>query len=87
MLVVGCSSSHTDRIKRELGDDFNNKVYTALGGEKDSLQRYKNYCEALKTKKVNPVEIKMNLLKYDFTNTQLQLANAEIDLANKDCGK
>lgn len=65
--------------------NFDKQVYLELGGEKDSLQRYKNYCEALKTKRINAVEIKMKLLRSNFNQQELQLANAEINLAAKDC--
>ena len=67
--------------------DFDKQVYLELGGEKDSLQRYNKYCEAFKAGKANPVQMKMEMLTHrpSFTNDELKLGNAEINLAAKDC--
>jgi hypothetical protein len=67
--------------------NFNQQLYEQLGGEKDSLQRYQKYCEVLKAGRANPVQMKMEMLTHrpSFTNDELKLGNAEINLAAKDC--
>ena len=85
--VVGCSRSHTDRIKHQLGSNFNEQVYLEEGGESKSLDRYKKHCEELKKEVRTAGSIKVEYLTSGISNSQLQLATAEIDLANKDCGK
>ena len=86
MLITSCSS-HTDKIKQQLGDKFDEQVYVDLGGEKDSINRYQKYCQLFKTKKENPVQVKMAMLSHkpSFTDDELNLGNAEINLAAKDC--
>ncbi|MEQ9551440.1 MAG: hypothetical protein RIM23_17755 [Coleofasciculus sp. G3-WIS-01] len=70
-----------------MGYKFNEQVYVDLGGEEDSKQGYENYCEVFKAGKANPVQVKMGMLAHrpSFTDDELNLGNAEINLAAKDC--
>lgn len=84
MLLVGCSSSHTDKIKQELGSEFNEQIYLSEGGEVASKKRVQVWCKAFKENKINAVELQIAMMK-EFTGDQLRLANAEVVIADKEC--
>ncbi|AFZ17628.1 hypothetical protein [Allocoleopsis franciscana] len=84
LLLTSCSS-HTDKIKQQLGDKFDNQVYENAGGEVKSKDRYDTFCKAIKQKKHNKASLQFKALKEINNNKDLQLVNAEINLADKDC--
>lgn len=84
LLLVGCSSSHTDKIKQELGLEFNEQIYLTEGGEVASKKRIQVWCEAIKQNKVNKVQLQLAMMK-QFTGDQLRLANAEVVIADREC--
>lgn len=84
-LLTACSSSHTDKIKQQLGKNFDSVTYENAGGEVKSKDRYDTFCKAIKEKKYTKIMLQdqaINSIK-DFND--LRLVNAEIKLADKDC--
>lgn len=82
-LLSSCSS-HTDKIKQQLGSDYNEKTYLAEGGELASKNRVIAWCSAFKEHKVTKPQLQLALIK-EFTGDQLKLANAEVVIADKEC--
>lgn len=83
LLLTSCSS-HTDKIKQQLGSDFNEQIYLSEGGEVASQKRVQVWCKAFKQNKVNKVQLQLAMMK-EFTGDQLKLANAEVVIADKEC--
>jgi hypothetical protein len=84
LLLTSCSS-HTDKIKQQLGDKFDNQVYENAGGEVKSKERYDTFCKAIKQKKHNKASLQFQALRSINNNNDLKLIDAEIKLADKDC--
>lgn len=84
LLLVGCSSSHTDKIKHQLGSEFNEQVYLSEGGELASQKRVQVWCQAFKENKINKTQLQLGMIK-ELTGDQLRLANAEVIIADKEC--
>jgi len=84
LLLTACSSSHTDKIKQQLGKNYNEQTYLEAGGEVDSKHRVKVFSEAICSNKYTKEQLQ-NLAINKFSGNQLILVDAEIKLADKDC--
>lgn len=84
LLLTSCSS-HTDKIKQQLGDKFDETTYQNAGGEVKSKERYDTFCKAIKQKKHNKASLQFQALRSINNNSDLRLIDAEIKLADKDC--
>lgn len=85
LLVTACSVNHTARIKQQLGDSYNEQAYKDAGGERKSKERYQTFCTVIKQKKYNAVQLKLEAASSLNDSKDLNLVNAEINLAAKDC--
>lgn len=85
LLLTSCSS-HTDKIKRQLGKDFNQQIYVQSGGEKDSKHRTEVFTKAICDKRYTKEQLQnLAINKFYKDDDQLKLVNAEIVLASKNC--